>query len=185
MKTILIPLLWSGFAISTVSNVLELFDVRHYYMTGRVGTAVAALVLTALYLWLILAIARGQQWAMIAYGVLTVLFLVTLGRGFWCYGFQNVLIGTLDAVSIVIDVVCVILCFLVAEKTPVSSVWSWSLWLAGAMAFLIGTAWHGLRHEGSDEWKADCRRAIAAGSREAQEDFDSYLKESQPGDDKN
>jgi len=178
------PLLWSGFAVSTLSNALELFDVRYYYMMGRVGLAVSMITMTALHLWLLLAIMRGQQWAMIAYGILTVLFLVTIGRGFWCYGFQNVLVGTLDAVSIGIDVVCVILCFFVAEKAYVSSGWAWSLWLAGAMAFLVGTAWYGLRHEGTDEWKRDCKRAIEAGSREAKEDFESYLKESLPGDGK-
>lgn len=184
MKAILIPLLWSGFAVSTVSNALELFDVRYYYMMGRVGHAVSVIVMTALHLWLVLAITRGWQWAMIAYGILTVLFLVAIGRGFWCYGFKSVLVGTLDAVSIGIDVVCVILCFCVAEKAHASSGWAWSLWLASALAFLIGTAWYGVRHEGTGEWKRDCRRAIEAGSREAKEDFESYLKESLPEDEK-
>jgi len=174
MKSALITLLWIGFVVSTLSDALELFDVRYYYSLGRVGTAVGALALTTLHLWLVLAIVRNRQWAMIAYGILTVFLIVVAGRGFWCYGFQNVLIGTLDLVSLGIDAACVALCFCVAPTAVKSSGGAWCCWLAAALSFLVCMAFYAVRHEGSDEWIDDCKRAMAAGSCEANEDFDAY-----------
>lgn len=166
-----------------ISLLISLFDVRDYYVSGRMGTFVFGVAFIGLGVWLCVAIRQLKSWARKTHIILTLICVLLYMCGFKGVSDGNPLVTVLDFASLLIAIYCMCLCFakevvlafepdskLIDARAVVNTIHCIGYWAAFCLLLVVGFMWCAHHHE-TEEWEMDCTNAAVAGSSSARNDL--------------